>query len=233
MSTPGINNWKAVEAEVLSRIHSRQWEPGQLIPNESVLAEEFGCARATVNRALRSVAENGLLDRKRKAGTRVATNPVRKATLSIPVIREEIENRRQTYSYVVLSSKIEEPPLHVRAKMKLRADDRILHHQSIHLADGKPYVTSDRWINLGAVPEILNADFSNLSANEWLVANAPFTNGDISFSATIADKLTADRLGTKSGDALFAIDRTTWNNDIAITAVKLTFHPGYHMRTVL
>ena len=103
----------------------------------------------------------------------------------------------------------------------------------MHLANGKPYVTSDRWINLEAVPSIVEADFSIVSANEWLVANAPFTNGDITFSATIADKVIADRLNTKSGEALFAIDRTTWNNDIAVTTVKLVFHPGYQMCTVL
>jgi len=233
LTTPSINNWKAVEAEVLSRIHSRQWEPGQLIPNESVLAVEFGCARATVNRALRSVAESGLLDRKRKAGTRVATNPVRKATLNIPVIREEIESRNQTYSYAVFSSKIEDPPLHIRANMRLNRSERLLHHQSVHMADGKPYVISDRWINLEAVPDIAHLDFSRVSANEWLVANAPFTNGDIAFSATIANDSIAERLGIKGGEALFAIDRTTWNNDIAITAVSLVFHPGYQMRTVL
>jgi len=233
LTTPNLNNWKAVEAEVLFRIHSRQWQPGQLIPNESDLAEEFGCARATVNRALRSVAEIGLLDRKRKAGTRVATNPVCKATLSIPVIREEVESRNQTYSYAVFSSKIEEPPLHIRAHMRLNNDEHILHHQSVHLADGKPYVTSDRWINLEAVPGIVDVDFSAVSANEWLVANAPFTNGDISFFATVADKSTAGRLGTNGGEALFAIDRTTWNNDVAITTVRLIFHPGYQIRTVL
>lgn len=222
-----------MEAEVLARIHSRQWEPGQLIPNESDLAKEFGCARATVNRALRAVAENGLLDRKRKAGTRVATNPVRRATLSIPVLREEIEGRNQIYSYAVLSSKQKKPPLHIRANMRLNKNERMLHHQSVHLADGKPYVTSDRWINLEAVPNILQADFSTISANEWLVANAPFTNGDIAFSATLADASIAERLGTKTGEALFAIDRTTWNNDIAITAVRLIFHSGYQMHTVL
>ncbi len=218
---------------MLSRIHSRQWEPGQLIPNESDLAEEFGCARATVNRALRAIAENGLLDRKRKAGTRVATNPVRRATLNIPVIREEIEAGNHSYAYAVFSSKIEEPPLNIHATMRLNGDEPMLHHQSVHLSDGKPYVASDRWINLDAVPDILNADFKSISANEWLVANAPFTNGDIAFSATSGDASIAERLGAKSGEALFAIDRTTWNNDIAITSVKLVFHSGYQMRTVL
>ena len=228
-----INNWKAVEAEVLARIQSREWMPGALIPNESELAVEFGCARATVNRALRSVAENGLLDRRRKAGTRVVTHPVRKATLSIPIIRHEIEKSGQVYSYEVLSSELKAPPSDVTSAMMLTGNERILHHQSVHLADGRPYVASDRWVNVEAAPLILDADLSRTSANEWLVANAPFTHGTISFSATQANATIAERLATHAGSALFVIDRTTWHAQTAITSVQLTYHPGYRMRTMV
>ena len=72
---------------------NRIWKPGELIPNEADLAIEFGCARATVNRALRALAETGILDRRRKAGTRVALHPVRKVTLEIPIIRHEVEQK--------------------------------------------------------------------------------------------------------------------------------------------
>ena len=89
----------------MRRISNRRWQPGDLIPGEVELAEEFGCARATVNRALRELAEDGLLDRKRKAGTRVALNPVRKATVEIPVIRQDVEARGKAYSFDVLDRK--------------------------------------------------------------------------------------------------------------------------------
>jgi len=155
-------NWQAIEAEILSRIQSRYWKPGELIPNETELAKEFGCARATVNRALRQIADNGLLDRRRKSGTRVATHPVRKATLRIPIIRQEIEQRNHDYSYMVFSSEIEKPPLHIAANLKLNTETHALHHQSVHLADGRPYVASDRWVNIEAVPQIVDVDMSTI-----------------------------------------------------------------------
>ena len=67
-------------AELECRIYTREWEPGQSIPNEADLAIELGCARFTVNRALRTLAEVGLIDLRRRGGTRVALHPVRKAT---------------------------------------------------------------------------------------------------------------------------------------------------------
>ena len=50
-ATPAAG-WQAIRDEVKRRIHARDWKPGEPIPNEAELAEEFGCARATVNRAL-------------------------------------------------------------------------------------------------------------------------------------------------------------------------------------
>ena len=88
-----INNWLGVQAEVLKRIHDRTWRPGDIIPRETDLASEFGCARVTVNRALRTLADKGVLDRKRKVGTTVALYPTSKATLKIPLIRKEIEEK--------------------------------------------------------------------------------------------------------------------------------------------
>ena len=231
MNAVDIKNWQDIQAEVLGRIHSRQWKPGDLIPKESDLAQEFGCARATVNRALRAVAESGLLDRRRKAGTRVTTHPVRKATLNIPIIRQEIEDRDQVYSYALIKSELVRPPADIHAHMKLDGRSKTLKIQALHMADGRPYVCEDRWVNVAAVPDILEADLSTQSANEWLVANAPFTEGDIALSATSADVVLAERLGAQIGDALFATSRTTWDGETAITRVQLTFHHGYRMWT--
>ena len=93
MTLREANSWILIREELLRRIHDRIWKPGDLIPGEAELAEEFGCARTTVNRALRDLAETGLVTRRRKAGTRIAINPPHKATLTIPIVREEVEAR--------------------------------------------------------------------------------------------------------------------------------------------
>ena len=91
--------YQDIQRDVLDRIKSREWEPGDLIPNEETLADTLGCARATVNRALRELAQAGIIDRKRKGGTRVSASPIRKALFDIPIIRKEIENKGNKYSF--------------------------------------------------------------------------------------------------------------------------------------
>ncbi len=222
-----------MQDEVLRRIHSREWKPGALIPSEADLALEFGCARATVNRALRTLAESGFLDRKRKAGTRIALHPVGKATLNIPIIRQEIEEKGQTYGYVLIEQSICHPPVQARLSMGTKAGMELLHVKSLHSGDGAAYVIEDRWINHHAVSDVEMIDFSERSANEWLLANAPYTHGDISFSALNATAETAELLSANFGDALFKVQRTTFNHRTVMTTVTLTYGPGYRMKTSL
>ena len=155
-------------AEVERRIYTRKWVPGQSIPNEADLAVEFGCARVTVNRALRTLADMGLLDRRRKAGTSVALHPVTKATLSIPLIRREIEADGKTHQYKLLDQKIEAAPATVTKQFGLSAGEKLLHVCALHCADNKPYVIEDRWINSKAMPHLAEISFTSVSANEWM-----------------------------------------------------------------
>lgn len=230
MTVPAIRSWQAVQDEVRRRIADRVWRPGDFIPHETDLAREFGCARATVNRALRQLAEEGLLDRRRKAGTRVAVNPVRHARFSIPVIRDEIEARGHICRHAVLGRAMREPPPDVCARMRTAPGLPLLRLQTLYTADGAPYVLENRWINPQAVPAAGAETFADISPNEWLVREVPFEGGDFTFSAMTATDAEAAALSCAVGEGLLVLDRSTWTGDTVITSVRLIFHAGYRMR---
>ena len=64
MSVTTKMGFREIKGEILRRIQHREWPPGALVPGEVELAEEFGCARATVNRAMRELVEEGMIERK-------------------------------------------------------------------------------------------------------------------------------------------------------------------------
>jgi GntR family transcriptional regulator, histidine utilization repressor len=231
--TGSIKSWQSVQREVRRRIHARVWRPGAQIPNEADLATEFGCARATVNRALRNLADAGLLDRRRKAGTHVALQPVAKATLDIPVIRLEVEGRGKRYGYRLMAREQVPPPPEITTAMSIAASDQALHLIALHLADDAPYALEDRWINLSVVPGAAKAPFAEISGNEWLLANAPYTHGEIGFSAVMADARAITALGCPDPSALFVLDRLTWDQAQVVTKVRITYAPGHAMTTAL
>lgn len=223
--------FRDVKADILAKITTGEWEPGSLVPNEIDLAEIYGCARATVNRAMRELVDDGFIERRRKAGTRVRMAPVRQARFEIPIVRDEIEDRNARYRYALVQRKVTPAPDWLRARLDLAPGSKVLHLVCLHYADGTPYQFEDRWINLQVLPEAETADFKALGPNEWLVATVPFSDAEISFSAAVADKTLAQYLDCKAGEPVFTVERSTWWEGQAVTYVRLSFRPGHRMTT--
>ncbi|MGY6410316.1 MAG: GntR family transcriptional regulator [Alkalilacustris sp.] len=223
--------WQAIRDIALRRIQTGLWPPGAQIPTEAALAAELGCARATVNRALRDLAEAGYLDRRRRSGTRVLRHPVRKATLAIPVIRQEVAALGRLHDHVALRRRMGRPPAEVRAALGPGTPDRLLQITALHRADGAPHAHEDRWVNVEAVPAILGADLSAISANEWLVENVAYSHGRLALSAGVAGAGLAGHLGCAPGAAVFQLERTTWRHELPLTWVRMSYPPGHRLVT--
>lgn len=228
---PEKTNFRGVKAEILRRITDQTWGPGALLPGEVDLAESFGVARATVNRAMRELTEEGFLERRRKAGTRVRQSPLRAARFEIPLVRVEIEATGAAYRYALLARAVGVAPDWLRARLGLAGGARVLHLRCLHAADGAPYQYEDRWINLAALPEVEAADFTLSGPNDWLIRVVPFSEVEISFLATAAEGAVAECLGLARGEPVFTAERTTWWQGQAITHVRLSFARGHRMTT--
>ena len=231
MSRARQSSFQKIRDDILVKIRARHWLPGETIPGEEALAEEYGCSRMTVNRAIRELADRGIVERRRKAGTRVALQPDRQARVEISSIRKEIEERGSIYRYALLERSEATASEGVQAKLSLSSGDRVLHLRCLHFADEVPYQYEDRWINLRRVPSANDEPFDKTNPNEWLIEKEPFSEAEHVFSAQIADGFLADILGIDDGAALFVVDRRTWQDGDTITAVKL-YHPGTMYRLV-
>ena len=224
--------WEDIRAEVLRRIRTRDWAPGITIPGEEALAQECGVARATVNRALTALAEAGWLERRRKSGTRVAETPVRRATLDIPILRQEVEAQGRAYAFRLLDQRLEVPPLAVATRLGLAPGQGMLWLETVHLADGRPHAHEARWLNPALLPDPA-PDFAALSANEWLVRHMAFASGDLAFLAEAASGRVAEVFGLPEGAALLVMERTTWTAEQPITLRRLTHAPGHRVQMMV
>jgi GntR family histidine utilization transcriptional repressor len=223
--------FRDVKADIMAKITSGEWAPGGLVPNEMDLAETYGCARATVNRAMRELADEGLIERRRKAGTRVRMAPLRQARFSIPIVRDEIETQNLTYRYSLVSRSTGLAPNWLRARLNLVEGSQVLHLICMHYGDGAPYQFEDRWSNLAGLPQAETAAFQDMGPNEWMVSTVPFSDAEISFSAGVADETLGEYLGCATGEPLFTVERSTWQDGEAITFVRQSFRPGHRMTT--
>lgn len=222
-------SWTDVRDEIRARILNKIYVPGDKLPRDEDIATELGCARTTVHRAMQDLSAHGLVERKRKGGTHVTTDPVTRATFDIPITRREVENRGSKYDYQLISRQLETSPSSVMARFGIQQPVEMLHVKALHLADNRPYILEDRWIDTRSTPEILDLDLTRESANEWLVRHKPYSRIDVRFYAVNAEGETALNLGTTLGSALLVIERTTWIGPDPITSVQAVAAPGYQL----
>lgn len=221
-----------IKDTIRERVRSGVWSPGDAIPGEATMAGDFGCARATVHRALRELAEEGVLERKRKTGTRVALPKGRTVELAIPLIDQEIRDTGASYAYRLLHRDVEAMPPAVAAALDRPAGETALHLRCLHFADGRPYQYEDRWINPTTVPKCLSEPFEAEGPNGWLVRHVPWTDAEHTIHADGASETVAEALGLDAGEPVLVIERRTWNDQGAVTAVRF-HHPGrgYKLKT--
>lgn len=216
---------RRIRADVSERILSGAWPPGHRVPAEHELMAEYGCSRMTVNKALAPLAEQGLIVRRRKAGSFVARPRIHSVVLDIPDIAAEVTTRGEPYGYELISRTERDATASEAAELGLNGPARVLALRCLHRASGRPFALEERLINLDAAPEAADADFASTPPGGWLLSHVPWTEAEHRISAANVQKPVAATLGIAPTAACLVLERRTWRGDDRITHVRLTF-PG-------
>lgn len=214
-----------IRAEIEDRILTGLWKPGHRIPYEHELTAQFGCARMTVNKAIASLVDAGLIVRRRRVGSFVAQPRIHSAVLAIPDIQAEIAGRGAVYGLKLLSRQRRKPARAQPEELKLAEGGDLLVLRCLHMADGQPFALEDRQISLAAVPEAEAADFSAVPPGTWLLDHVPWTEAEHRIAAINADAETARLLAVAEGTACLVLERQTWRGERHVTHVRQLF-PG-------
>jgi len=93
-----------IRSDIEGRIRSGEWPPGHRIPFEHELMAQYACSRMTVNKVLAMLADAGMIERRRRAGSFVARpHPhMEQVALEIPDIPVEVAARGHAYRFELI-----------------------------------------------------------------------------------------------------------------------------------
>lgn len=220
--------YEQIRRALRGRIVDGRWPPGTKLPSEHELMDLFGAARMTVNKALHQLQRDGLVVRRRKAGTFVAVPPEEHAVMRIADLAGEIEAAGHTYGYRLIGRRTIRATRDLAAAIGGRPGDRVLALTALHLSDGAPSILEERWIRLAAVPEAETAAFDAAAPGPWLLAHIPWTEARHSVFAVNAGPRIAALLAVSPGDACLVVERTTWREREPVTFVRLFYRGDRH-----
>ncbi|MGP5133503.1 UTRA domain-containing protein [Psychrobacter cibarius] len=104
--TKTIPAYQRIKNAILDNIHSGKWQAGNAISTEMALAKEFGVSRMTVNRALKELSEERVLERRQGSGTFVAQQQFNHTFVEVRNIAQDLKSANRDYQAQVVSKRI-------------------------------------------------------------------------------------------------------------------------------
>ena len=214
---PGVEASKTRQVYLLlrDRIADGSLAEGAALPPEQSLAVEHAVSRITVRRALAELEREGLIVRRRGAGTfATPRHDAKPMAADLADVLANIVAMGQGTSVRLLAFGYCQPGPKVAAALKLRQGERVQRAIRVRLLDGKPlsYLTTH-------VPERIGLTYSEAElASRPLLSllersGMAVTRATQEVSATLASPDIAQALEVETGSALITLTRTTLDEE--------------------
>ena len=194
-------------------IASGGFDAGGPLPGEQALAAAHHVSRITVRRALAELEREGLIDRRRGAGTFVNPRNVTKPVIAdlADVLKNLVEMGKSTDVRLLAFGYFEPSPPIVEA-LRLDPGERVQRSVRVRIIDGKPfsYLTTH-------VPERIGVTYSEpeLASQPLLTllerSGVSVDRATQEISAVLASPEIADALDVGIGSALIALTRVVYD----------------------
>lgn len=217
--------FQRIKDHVLARIGEGAWNEGDAIPPEMRLAEQFGVSRMTVNRALNELEAEGVLTRRKGAGTYVAPRKYQATLVEIRSIADEIRMRGHRHRSVLYRLERQRATKAMAAQFGLAPRGMLFHSLILHYENDTPIQVEDRWVNPALVPAYLELDFGAVTANEHLMKVAPLQRVEYQIEARLPTAEVAGMLAIAADEPALVLRRRTFSRD-AVASLAVLWHPG-------
>ncbi|MFN3987469.1 MAG: histidine utilization repressor [Rhodocyclaceae bacterium] len=224
-ATPPAAAYQRIKQHVLAQIHAGVWREGDAIPGEEALARSFGVSRMTVNRALRELSDEQVLERVQGSGTFVAQQKYQSTLVEIRNIAEEVAARGHAHrSELHLLERCQASDgLARQFGVKPRAP--LFHSIIVHFENALPIQVEDRYVDPAVAPDYMSLDFATQTPNAYLMRVAPLEGVDFSIEASLPPDDIRDKLHMPQGEPCLVLRRRTRSRG-RVASVAAMWHPA-------
>ena len=158
-----------LQENLRDKIENGRWKPGEHLPSEKELCEEYNVSRITVRNALSRLSMDGLIERSAGKGTIVARPKVREIILgTLTSSYASVTEGTNRITTKVLESEVVEPLEHIRKVLKLKNGEKVNKLLRIRTVNDVTLFWTRAYVPCKICPNFLKSDFENRSFFEIL-----------------------------------------------------------------
>lgn len=185
------------------------YEPGQLLPGEQKLAENFDVSRVTIRRALKSLQQDGLIDKQASVGTVVCDHSLQdQVAMDFSTLMPQLAEMGRRTSAQLLSFTYGPAPDHIATAMGLTANTSVQIATRVRSANGQPFSHLTTYVPEAIASNYSEEDLATTPLFELLErSGVEIDNAHQSVSATLASPAVAEALDIAVGAAVLSLQR--------------------------
>lgn len=215
----------AIKLSISDAVRQGRLRPGDRVPSEAELVEQFDVSRMTANRALRELQASGVVVRRAGIGSFIAEPRPIGQMIEIRNIAEEIRERGHEYRARVIQNREERASAETAPLLEVPLGTRIFHSIIVHHEAEFPIQLEERFVLASAAPDYGTIDFARMTPNEYLTRTAPLERVEHRVCAAMPDERVHRMLGLSDGEPVLRMTRRTWSRSRLVSHAWLT-HPG-------
>jgi GntR family transcriptional regulator len=220
----GMPAYQRIQRAILKDIEARQLKPGDAVDSERDLAKIHSVSLMTARHALAVLEREGMVERRRGAGTFVA--PPRIHFNKLMSFSEQMASRSLPARSTILACSIIDQEQEIAARLALPAGSRLIKLERLRQGAGEPfcletcYLSADEFDGLARAPLERGSLFATLEREYGL----ELAYADEEIDATAADPRTAQLLGISRGLPVLRIRQMIYSSKGKPTMYVLGFY---------
>ena len=218
-----------VKQHVLAQIQSGAWQEGEAIPGEEALARTFGVSRMTVNRGIRELSDEKIVERVQGSGTYVAQQKYQATLVEIRNIAEEIAARGHVHRSELHKLERTKAGDVLGRQFGMKPDQPLFHSVVVHFENGEAIQVEDRYVNPTVAPDYLQMDFNSQTPNAYLMRVAPLQGVRFVIEACLPTREVAEMLHMAPEEPCLVLRRQTHSQG-QVASVAAMWHPAARYR---
>lgn len=195
-------------------IESGVWKPGDMIPSENQLIEEYNISRNTVKKALENLVQDGLLYRVQGKGTFVSRPKFEQSLAGFYSFSKVMRDRGLAPKDVIKSIEKVKVKSSIAKQLQLKEDEFVFELKRIRYAQGEPMIFETSYLPEKHFPGLTKEKIENNSLYDLMQQEYGIfvTNAKETFEPVLIRAYESQFLDVKEGYPALLLDRTAYDS---------------------
>ncbi len=197
------------------KIDKRELKPGDQLPSEAEICEEFRVSRTVVRQALKDLEYSGLVRKRKGKGTFISEPKVLESFVQeLGGFYQDMTDQRRTTRSEVIKLELVSVPQRIAKVLQVRTSTKVILLRRLRFVDGAPFQLVSSYIPYKLCPALLEADFREQSLYRFLEERGIFLmRGYRTIEAVRAAEDDARKLDIEPGAPLIKIESIGYTED--------------------